>query len=140
MRRRHVRFLQLGLQRRRTVLLSLVVIVLIKPLLDTVRKLVLLCVHVTQISIRLIIIATQLSVTTFFDVHVLPSVLIAGTRRRLLPLEVVNGWLAELGLWCIDNIIVVVIFVGCLRCLVLALLECLVLVLLERRGVRVCCH
>jgi len=140
MRRRHVRFLQLGLQRRRTVLLSLVVIVLIKPLLDTVRKLVLLCVHITQISIRLIIIATQLSVTAFFDVHVLPSVLIAGTRRRLLPLEVVNGWLAELGLWCIDNIIVVVIFVGCLRCLVLALLECLVLVLLERRGVRVCCH
>jgi len=140
MRRRHVRFLQLGLQRRRTVLLSLVVIVLIKPLLDTVRKLVLLCVHVTQISIRLIIIAAQLSVTAFFDVHVLPSVLIAGTRRRLLPLEVVNGWLAELGLWCIDNIIVVVIFVGCLRCLVLALLECLVLVLLERRGVRVCCH
>jgi len=101
---------------------------------------VLLCVHVTQISIRLIIIAAQLSVTAFFDVHVLPSVLIAGTRRRLLPLEVVNGWLAELGLWCIDNIIVVVIFVGCLRCLVLALLECLVLVLLERRGVRVCCH
>lgn len=140
MRRRHVRFLQLGLQRRRTVLLSLVIIVLIKPLLDTVRKLVLLCVHITQISIRLIIIATQLSVTAFFDVHVLPSVLIAGTRRRLLPLEVVNGWLAELGLWCIDNIIVVVIFVGCLRCLVLALLECLVLVLLERRGVRVCCH
>jgi len=140
MGRRHVRFLQLGLQRRRTVLLSLVVIVLIKPLLDTVRKLVLLCVHVTQISIRLIIIAAQLSVTAFFDVHVLPSVLIAGTRRRLLPLEVVNGWLAELGLWCIDNIIVVVIFVGCLRCLVLALLECLVLVLLERRGVRVCCH
>lgn len=140
MRRRHVRFLQLGLQRRRTVLLSLVVIVLIKPLLDTVRKLVLLCVHITQISIRLIIIAAQLSVTAFFDVHVLPSVLIAGTRRRLLPLEVVNGWLAELGLWCIDNIIVVVIFVGCLRCLVLALLECLVLVLLERRGVRVCCH
>jgi len=140
MGRRHVRFLQLGLQRRRTVLLSLVIIVLIKPLLDTVRKLVLLCVHVTQISIRLIIIAAQLSVTAFFDVHVLPSVLIAGTRRRLLPLEVVNGWLAELGLWCIDNIIVVVIFVGCLRCLVLALLECLVLVLLERRGVRVCCH
>jgi len=140
MGRRHVRFLQLGLQRRRTVLLSLVVIVLIKPLLDTVRKLVLLCVHITQISIRLIIIAAQLSVTAFFDVHVLPSVLIAGTRRRLLPLEVVNGWLAELGLWCIDNIIVVVIFVGCLRCLVLALLECLVLVLLERRGVRVCCH
>jgi len=140
MRRRHVRFLQLGLQRRRTVLLSLVIIVLIKPLLDTVRKLVLLCVHITQISIRLIIIAAQLSVTAFFDVHVLPSVLIAGTRRRLLPLEVVNGWLAELGLWCIDNIIVVVIFVGCLRCLVLALLECLVLVLLERRGVRVCCH